>query len=173
MRVFPMFNITTTRFSIAPPTIAHLRWGWDSNPWVPLMLQYLLQPHRHKLPMFSLRLTKPPDSLSGFNTSANRSMKFCRNPMLSTSSAMINIRYFTSFRWETRSGYICRNNSLQGPIISSIHFTMGLTLSPRLWETMHLVSTLPPSLACTQCSMWTSSNDIFHHYWTPQRSQNN
>jgi hypothetical protein len=63
MRVFPMFNTTTTGLSIAPPTIAHFRWGWDSNPWVPLMLHYLLQPHRKNLPMFSLRPTKPPDSL--------------------------------------------------------------------------------------------------------------
>ena len=42
MRVFPMFNITTTGLSIAPPTIDPFRWGWDSNPWVPLMLHYLL-----------------------------------------------------------------------------------------------------------------------------------
>jgi hypothetical protein len=80
-----MFNTVTTGLSIAPPTIAHFRWGWDSNPWVPLMLHYLLPPHRQTLPMFSLRPTKPPDSLSGFNTSANRSRRFCRNPMLSTS----------------------------------------------------------------------------------------
>jgi hypothetical protein len=152
-----MFNTATTGLSIAPPTIAPFRWGWDSNPWVPLMLHYLLQPHRQIIPMFSLRLTKPPDSLSRFNTSANRSMRFCRKPMLSTSNAMINTGYRTSFRWETRSGYICRKNALQGPIRSYVHFTMGLTLSPRLWVTMILSSTLPPSLACTQCSMWTSS----------------
>jgi hypothetical protein len=145
-----MFNTTTTELSIVPPVIAHFRWGWDSNPWVPLMLHYLLQQHRKILPMFSLRMKKPPDSLSGFNTSTNRSMVFWRKPMLiSTSSAMINIRYRTSFRWETRSSYICRKNSLQSPIERSIHFDMGLTLSPRLWVTMLLSSTLPPSLACT------------------------
>jgi hypothetical protein len=168
-----MFNRTTTWISIAPSTISHFRWGWDSNPWVPLMLHYLLQPHRHNIPMFSLRPTKPPDSLSRFSTSTNRSMRFCRNPMLSTSNTMINTGYRTSFRWEKRSGYICRNNALQGPIGSSAYFTMGLTLSPRLWVTMILRSTLHPSLACTHCSMWTSFDHIFHHYWTPLRSQNN
>jgi hypothetical protein len=168
-----MFNTVTTGLSIAPPTIAHFRWGWDSNPWVPLMLHYLLPPHRQTLPMFSLRLTKPPDSLSGFNTSTNRSRRFCRNPMLSTSNTMINTGYRTSFRLETKSGYICRRSVSQGPIRSSTHFSMGLTLSPRLWVAMLLSSTLHPSLACTQCSMWTSFGHIFHHYWTPQRSQNN
>jgi hypothetical protein len=114
-----MFNTVTTGLSIAPPTIAHFRWGWDSNPWVPLMLHYLFPPHRQTLPMFSLRPTKPPDSLSGFNTSANRSRRFCRNPMLSTSNAMINTGYHTSFRLETKSGYICRRSISQGPIGSS------------------------------------------------------
>jgi hypothetical protein len=136
------------------------------------MLHYLLQPHRQTLPMFILRLTKTPDSLSGFSTSANMSMRFCRKTMLSTSSAMINIGYHTSFGWETRFGYICIKSVLKGPIGSSAPFTMGLTLSPRLWVAMILSSTLHPSLACTQCSMWTSFGHIFHHYWTPQRSQN-
>jgi hypothetical protein len=144
-----MFSIATIWLSIAPTTISHFRWGWDSNHWVPLMLHYLLQPHRHHLPMFSLRSTKPPDSLRAFNTYANRSMRFCRNSMLNTSNAMINIGYRTSFRWETQSGYICRNNALQGPIERSSHFAMGLTLSPKMWVTMLLSSTLPPSLACT------------------------
>jgi hypothetical protein len=148
-----MFNTTTKGLSIDPPAIAHFRWGWDSNPWVPLMLHYLLQPHMQNLPMFSLRPKNTPDSLSGFNTSADRSMIFCRNPMLSTSSAMINTRYRTSFRWETRFGYICRKIALHGPIGSSTHFAMGLTLSPRLWVAMLLSSTRHPSLACTQCSM--------------------
>jgi hypothetical protein len=167
-----MVSTTTTGLSIAPPTIAHFRWGWDSNPWVPLMLHYLLQPHRQNLPMFSLRPTKPLDSLSIFNTSTNRPMRFCRKLMLSISSAMINTEYRTSFRREIRSGYIFRQNALQGPIETFVHFSMGLTLSPRLWETMLLSSTLPPSLVCTQCSMWTSSGHIFNHYWTPQISQN-
>jgi hypothetical protein len=131
------------------------------------MLHYLLQPHRQTLPMFGLRPTKPPDSFSGFNTSANSSMRFCRNPILSTSSAMINRRYRTSFRLETSFGYICKRIILQGPIRSSTHFSMGLTPSPRLWVAMILSSTLHPSLVCTHCSMWTSFSHIFHHYWTP------
>jgi hypothetical protein len=61
-----------------------------------------------------------------------------RNPMLSTSNAMINIGCHTSFRWETRFGCICRRSTLQDPIISFIHFVMVLTPSPRLWVTMIL-----------------------------------
>jgi hypothetical protein len=137
------------------------------------MLHYLLQPHRKNLSMFTLRTTKPPDSFIGFNTSSNMSTRFCRKPMLSTSNTMINTRYSTSFGWETMSSYICIKSVLQGPIGISTHFAMGLTLSPRLWVVILLSSTLHPSLACTQCSMWTSLNHIFHHYWTPHRSQNN
>jgi hypothetical protein len=132
MRVSPMFNTITIGLSIAPPAIAHFRWGWDSNPWVPFMLHYLLKPHKQNLPMFSLRMKNPPDSLNGFNTSTNGSMRFCRKSILSTSGIMINIGYHTSFRLEIRSGYICRKSVLQGPIEISTHFTMGLTLSPRL-----------------------------------------
>jgi hypothetical protein len=131
------------------------------------MLHYLLQPHRHILPMFILRPTKPPDSLSGFSTSTNMSMRFCRKPMLSTRNSMINTRYCTSFRWDTRSGYICRKNALQVPIKIFVYFAMVLTPSPRLWVIILLSSTLPPSLNFTQCSMWTSSDHIFHYYWTP------
>jgi hypothetical protein len=173
MRFSPMFNTVTTGLSIAPPAIAHFRWGWDSKPSVPLMLHYLLQPHRKNLPMFSLRLTKPPYSLRGFITSTNKSIRFCRNPKLSTSNVMINTGYHSSFRWETKSSYICRKSVLQDPIGISYHFAMGLTLTLRLWVEMLLSSTLHPSLACTQFSMWTSFSHIFHHYWTPQRSQNN
>jgi len=137
------------------------------------MLHFLLQPERNNIPMFKLRLTKTLDSLSGFITSTNRSTIFCRKPMLITRSAIINTRYHTSFRWETRSSYIYRKNALQVPIGRSSHFAMGLTLSPRMWVAMLLSSTLHPYLACTCCSMWTSFNHIFHHYWTPQRSKNN
>jgi hypothetical protein len=147
MRVFPMFKKTTTWICIAPPTIDNFKWGWDSNPWVPLMLHYLLKPHIHNLPMFSLRSIKPPDSLIELNTYANRSMIFYRNPMLSTSIAMINTKYHTCFRWETRFGYICRKNTLHGTIKSLVHFTVGLILSDILWEITILSSTLPHSLA--------------------------
>jgi hypothetical protein len=162
-----MFNMATTWLSIAPPDISHFRWGWDSNPLVPLMSHYLLQPHKKNIPMFCLRLINPTDSLSGFITSSNRSMRFSRKLMLSTSNTMINSGYHTSLRWETRFGYIYRKIALYGPIGSSTHFSIGLTLSPRLWVVMILRLTLHPSLACTQCSMWTSFNHIFHHYWTP------
>jgi hypothetical protein len=63
-------------------------------------------------PMFILRPKKPLDSLSGFKKTANKSMIFCRKPMLSTSSAMINIGYHTSCRWEIRSRCICRKSTL-------------------------------------------------------------
>jgi hypothetical protein len=148
MSVSPIFNKVTTWLSIALLAISHFRSGWDSNPWVPLMLHYLLQPNKQTLTMFSLRPKKPPDSLSGFNTSNNKSMIFFRNPMLSTSNAMINTMYHTSFMLETRSGYIYRKSVLQGPIGSSVHFAMGLTLSPRMWVEMILSSTLHPSLSC-------------------------
>jgi hypothetical protein len=117
------------------------------------MLHYLLQPHRQIIPMFIVRPTKPPYSLSRFSTSTNRSMRFRRNPMLSKINAMINTRYCTSFRWETRSSYIFRNNTLKVPIRSFIHFVMGLAPSLRLWVTMLLSSTLPlpwitPNVQC-------------------------
>jgi hypothetical protein len=38
---------------------------------------------------------------------------------------MINTGYRTSFRLETKSGYICRRSVLQGPIGSSAHFHYG------------------------------------------------
>jgi hypothetical protein len=137
------------------------------------MLHFLFPPHRQTLPLISLRSTKPPDSLSRFNTSANRSKRFCRNPMLSTSSAMINIGYHTSFRLATKFGYICRRSISLGPIRSFSHFIMGLTLSPRLWVSILLSSTLHPSLVYIQYSMWTSFSHIFHHYWKPLSSSNN
>jgi hypothetical protein len=144
-----MFNIVTTGLSIALSTIAHLKWGWDSNPWVPLMLHYLLPPHTQNLPMFSLRQTKPLDSLSEFITSANRSRRFFRNPMPSTSSAMIKIGYHTSFSLVKKSDYICRRNISHFPIKSFAHFSIGLSLSPRLWVEILLRSTLHPSLVYT------------------------
>jgi hypothetical protein len=127
-----MSNTITTRLSIVPLAIAHFRWVWDSNPWDPLMLHSLLPLHRHNIPLISLRLTKMPNSLSGFNTSANRSKRFYRNPMLSTSSAMINTGYHTSFRLVTKSGYINRRSVSPGPIESFTHFVMGLTVNSNL-----------------------------------------
>jgi hypothetical protein len=71
--------------------------------------------------------------LSESNTSNNKFMIFCRNPMPSTSNATINIEYHTSFRWEIRYGCICRKSTSHDPIGSYAHSDMGLTPSPRLW----------------------------------------
>ena len=135
------------------------------------MLHFLSPPHRQTITLISLRSTKPPDSLSWFNKYTNRSRRFFKYPMLSTSNAMINIGYRTILRLEIKSGYICRRSISQGPIRSSTHFSMGFTLSPRLWVAILLSSTLHPSLSYTQFSMWTSFGHIFHHYWTPQKSK--
>jgi hypothetical protein len=89
------------------------------------MLHYPLWPPRPTHPLLQLKLTKPPSSLSGSNTSTNRFMIFYRSPMPSTSNAMINIGCHISFRWETKCGCTCRKNALQGPIGSFTHFVMG------------------------------------------------
>ena len=110
--------------------------------------------------------------LSTSNISTIMSMTFWRNQMPSTSSDMINIGCHTSFRWETKSGCICRRNALPEPIENSDHSVMVLKPLPRLWETMHLSSTFPHSLACTQFSMWTTFDHTSDHCWTHQRLQN-
>jgi hypothetical protein len=156
---------------IAQLTTTPFRSGWDSNHWVPWMLHYLLRPPRSTHHLLQLKLTKPPGSLRGSNTSANRFRIFYRSPMPSTSNAMINTGCHISFRWETKCGCTCRKNALQGPIGSFAHSVMDLTPSPRLWVTIILSSTFPLSLACTQCSTWISFDHISHHYWTPQRYQ--
>jgi hypothetical protein len=137
------------------------------------MLHFLFAQQKQTLPLISLRSTKPLYSLRGFNTYTNKSRIFCRNPMLSTRNAMINIGYHISFKLATKSGYICRRSISLGPIKIFSHFVMGLTLSPRLWVSMILSSTLHPSLVFIQYSMWTSFDHIFDHYWTPMRSPNN
>jgi hypothetical protein len=164
-----MFNTVTTDPYIAQPTTTPFRWGWDFNHWVTWRLHYPLRPHRKNHPMLKPNPTKQPGSLNKSNTYTNMFKIFCRNPMPSTSSAMINTWCPTSFRWAIKFGFICRNNSLQDPIRSFIHSVMDLTPSPRLWVIIILSSTFPPSLACTQCLMWTSFGHTFHHYWTPQR----
>ena len=164
-----MFNTVTTELYIAQPATAPFMWGWDFNHWVPWMLHYHFRPHRKNHPYRKLKLTKPLGSLNESITSSNRFRIFCRSPMPSTSTAMINTGCHTSFRWEIKFGCICRMNALQGPIISFVHSAMDLIPSPRLWVTMILRSTFPLSLACTQCLMWTSFSHTFHPYWTPQR----
>jgi hypothetical protein len=103
------------------------RWVWDFNHWVPLMLHYTLHPQRKNHPMLNMRKPKPLSLLNELRTSGDRSMIFYRNPMLSANSAMINTECHTSFRWETRSGSICRKSTLQDPIKIFIHFAMYLT----------------------------------------------
>jgi hypothetical protein len=162
-------QLTTTEPYITQLTTTPFRWGWDFNHWVPWMLHYPLRPPRQTRRMLQLNMTKRLGSLSGSNTSANRFRIFYRSSMPSTSSSMINTGCHTSFRWATKFGCTCRKNALHGLFESFVHFVMELTPSPRLWVKMLLSSTFPPSLACTQCSMWTSFNLIFHHYLTPWR----
>jgi hypothetical protein len=132
------------------------------------MLHFPLRSPRPTPLLLQLRLTKPPGSLRGSNTSANRFRISYRSPMTSTSNTMINIGFHISFRWVTKFGCTCRKNALQDPIGSFSHSIMGRTPSPRLWGIILLSSTFLLSLACTQCSMWTSFGLISHHYWTPQ-----
>jgi hypothetical protein len=164
-----MFNTATKEPYIVEPTTSHFRWGWDFNHWVPWTLQYPLQPPTQTRHMLQLKLTKPPGSLSESSTSTKRFRIFCRSLMKGTSNAIINTRCRTSFRWATNFGFTCRKKALHGLIRSFVHSFMDLTPSPRLWVIMLLISTFPPSLVCTQCSMWTSFGLIFHHYWTPRR----
>jgi hypothetical protein len=71
---------------------------------------------------------------------------FFKSAFPSKINAMINMRCHTSFRWELKFGFTCRKNTLQGPIRSFVHYAMELIPSPRLWVTMILSSTFPPSL---------------------------
>jgi hypothetical protein len=132
------------------------------------MLQFPLRSPRLTPILLKLRLTKPPDSLRGSSTSTNRFRISYKSLMTSTSSGMINIEFHISFRWATKFGCTCKKNALQDPIGSFAHSIMGRTPSPRLWGIMILRSTFLLSLACTQCSTWTSFGLISHHYWTPQ-----
>jgi len=153
MRVFPMFNTVTTEPYIAQPTTTPFRWGWDFNDWVPWMLHYPLRPHKQNHPMLKPKSTKPPSSLNESSTSANMFKIYCISLMPSTSNAMINMEFPTSFSWVIKFGCICKKKSLQDPIGNFVHSAIDLTPSPRLWVTMILSSTFPPSLACTQCLM--------------------
>jgi hypothetical protein len=80
------------------------------------MLHFPLRSPRPTPLLLQLRLTKPPGSLRGSNTSTNRFRISYRSPMTSTSSAMINIGCHISFRWVTKFGCTCRKNALQDPI---------------------------------------------------------
>jgi hypothetical protein len=123
---------------------------------------------------FALPLASTQEESSHAQTEADKSTQFIEQiqhirQCQVQCNAMINIGCPTSFRWAINFGCICRKNTLQYPIEIFFHSTMDLTPSPRLWVTIILSSTFPPSLACTQCLMWTSFSHNFHHYWTPQR----
>ena len=120
------------------------------------MLHFPLRSHRPTHLLLQLKLTKPPDSFRGSNTSTNRFKISYRSPMTSTRSTMINIQFHISFRWVTKFGCIFRKNTLQDPIGSFSHSVMGRTLSPRLWGIIIFSSTFLLSLAYTQCSTWIS-----------------
>jgi hypothetical protein len=144
-----MLNIATINPYIAQLAIDPFRWGCDSNHLVPWMLHYPLRPPRSTHPLLQLKLTNPPDSLSGSSTSTNRFRILYRSPMPSTSRAMKNTECHISFIWATKFGCTCKKNTLQGPIGRFSHSVMGRTPSPRLWVTMILSSTFLLSLACT------------------------
>jgi hypothetical protein len=133
------------------------------------MFHFPLQSPRPTHLLLQLKLTKPPGSLSGSSTSANRFRISYRSPMTSISSAMINIEWHISFRWVTKFGCNCRKNALHDPIERLAHSVMGHIPSPRSWRIILLSSTFLLSLACTQCSTWISFALISHHYWTPQK----
>jgi len=78
--------------------------GLGFQPVGPIDVSLTLAPGIHTLRMISLQSKNPQYSLSRFITSANRSRRFFKNPMLTTSSDMINIGY--SFRLETKEHLI-------------------------------------------------------------------
>jgi hypothetical protein len=131
------------------------------------MLHFPLRSPRLTHILLQLKLTKPPDSLSRSNTSANKFRISYISPMTSTNNAMINIGCRISFRWATKFGCTCRKNALQDPIGRFSHSIIIHTLSPRLWRIILLRSTFLLSLVFTQCSMWISFALISRHYWTP------
>jgi hypothetical protein len=169
MRVFPKVQHNYNRAIHSSTDHNPFRWGWDFNHWVPWMLHYPLRPPRKNRRMLQLELKNPLGSLSRSSTSSKKFRIFYRSPMPSTRNAMINTRCHASFRLETKFGCTSRKNTLRGLIKSLVHSVMDPTPSPRLRVRIILSSTFPHSSACTQYSMWTSFDLIFHHYWTPQR----
>jgi hypothetical protein len=85
-------------------------------------------------------------SLRGSITSANRFRISYRSPMTSTSSAMINIGIYISFRWATKFSCTCRKNAFQDPMERFSHSVMGHTPSPRLWGIIIFMLDIPPFL---------------------------
>ena len=77
-------------------------------------------------------------------------MIFCKKPMPSTSSAMINIEFHTNSKWAKRFGCICRKSTSQDPmstLLWALHHHQGcgwqwfwIEYSPLPWPT--------PSIQC-------------------------
>ena len=83
--------------------------------------------------MLILRMIRPPDLLNKSSTSANKSMKFYKKTIPSTS---INVTGTGSHRWVKRFGLIFRKRGSHDPIASFFHFNMGHTPSPRYYVRM-------------------------------------
>lgn len=149
MRASPMLNTAITRLSTTLLATTLFRWAWDSSHYVPLMWACHLQLLKQIRLMFSPKQIRKTTSLSTSNISTSKSTTFWRNQMPSTSSDIINIVCHISFEWATKSSCICKRNALLKPIKNLDLFDMVLTPLPRLWETMHLSSAFPHSLACT------------------------
>jgi hypothetical protein len=159
-----MSRIATTKPCITQPDHNPFQVGLGFQPLGPIDVALPLAVTSTDPLLLQLKLKKPPGSLRGSNTSTNRFRISYGSPMTSTRNAMINIKFHISFRWATKFGCTCRKNTLQDPIGSFTHSVMGHTPSPRLWGIMHFDSTFLLSLACTQCSTWTSFGLISHHY---------
>ena len=86
--------------------ISALKWAWDFNHYVPLMLHFILQLDRKHLPMFSSKLINPSSLLSAFSTYTNMFMTSWRKAMLNTNNDMISIEFPISFKWVTKFGCI-------------------------------------------------------------------
>lgn len=110
------------------------------------MLHCILQLHRNNFPMFSLNMINPLSLLSTFYTSSSRFMMYWRNLMPNTNNGMISIRCLISFRWVRKFAYIYKRSTSLEPITRFNHSDIGLTPSPKLWETMLSSSVSPHSL---------------------------
>lgn len=168
-----MSNTATTELSTAQQAITPFRQCWHFNHYAPLMWPYHFQPLRQIRPKYSPKLKGLKNSLSAFNTSANKSMIYWTKLMISTRKTMISIDCHTSSRWATKFGYICRRSALLDPTASFALFDMGHTPSPRQLLTMPSSSASHYSLICTQCSMQMAFDNIVHHCWTHLTLQNN
>jgi len=173
MRASTIFNTATTRLSTARLATNFFRWSWDSNHYVPLMWPCHLQLLTQIQLISGPKQIRKTTSLCTSNIFDSRSMTFWRNQIPSTSRDMINIGCHTSFRWVTKFGCIFKRNTLPEQIWNLDHFNMDLTPLRRLWETMHLSSAFPHSLACTQCSMWTAFDHTVLDCLTHLTLQNN